>query len=242
MNEPRDTMRGSEESDVPQEEEGRCHTRALDLGAVRAIHRAAQGASLPRRTAEPTAPAPHPSPGLPRSPRLPGAPPPVTPAAGAEPVSSVVKGDPGSVETTRTLEVDYSPASRLRRTRSEKVQRMGRLLLVAAFVGALGLGVYAFVFGKRAGEGLPAPVDSGGAMPAARATAAPVETITEQESPPQTESTTGPIVAAPATASPALATARAMATATAAPKKKAPGIRRVEPRAVPPVSDELPNK
>lgn len=160
---------------APPPDDGRCRTEALDLGAVLAIERAAQGARLARQEARPPAP-PHPAETGPSSPR-PAAPAvAVAPAAAVTPVAVAhapveARGHaelsprptrvlPGGTEPSaqspspapasmKTLEIDYSPASRLHRTRSLQVQRAARVAVIGAVVAAVGIGLWALLSGGR---------------------------------------------------------------------------------------------
>lgn len=152
---PLDPPKDSDEPDDPQEEEGRCNTRALDLGAVRAIHRAAQGAGAPVTVAD-TRPAElvHEQEAIRQEPApIRVAPAPASPRPPA-PITHIPRREmPSSV----TVEVDYSPASRQQRHRSAHVQRIARAVVLGTVVAALALGMWAVFFAKRGG----APVTDG---------------------------------------------------------------------------------
>jgi len=256
---------------APPPDDGRCRTEALDLGAVLAIERAAQGARLARQEARPPAP-PHPAETGPSSPR-PAAPAvAVAPAAAVTPVAVAhapveARGHaelsprptrvlPGGTEPSaqspspapasmKTLEIDYSPASRLHRTRSLQVQRAARVAVVGTVAAAVGIGLWALFSG------------GGGVLPAAthHIEIAPAPSMAPQAPSAQAPSTQSTGVDAPATttvtAPPALSATMVPSAPsgasrrTSTPPKMSPSstqAARPRPKTPPVATSEFPNQ
>lgn len=145
----------------------RCDTRALDLGAVRAIHAAyvvGTGQTSAAEAAPPLIERSEEGEGAPTDRDAP-VPAPVQPSAGDEapdrderPGSERPRvdarerggGAAAPAPEAATIEIDYSPASRLARERSIRVQRAARAAVAGCLVAAGLLGALALVRAGRA--------------------------------------------------------------------------------------------